>query len=160
MKTVAILLVLTVLVAGTAIGYLYMSSNVTIDHVNVVAVDGADQTELFENLKGQIRENRLIGTPFQTADLGEADEYVFYRYTVTLKNDTAVKAEAAELQITPLEGDVLQMGDTEEHVIRAGTTGEITGVLLTGKDSKNVRELTVSFYIWGLPFTLKTTYGK
>lgn len=160
MKTIAILLVLTVLVAGTAIGYLYMSSNVSISEIRVIAVDAASQTEMFENLKLQMEQDRLIGTKFADLNSQNAEDYVFYQYNVTLQNDTAVDAEVAEIRIQPLDGDVLQIGDTQKHNIGSGSSGTVSGTILTKKEMHNVREITVSFHIWGLPFTLKRAYGE
>ena len=68
-------------------------------------------------------------------------------------------AEEAEIQITPGAGDILQVGETQPVDIPAHETGYVRAVLLTQKDSTSIRELTVTYYIWGLPFTVRTT-GK
>lgn len=159
MKAVAIILVIVCLAAFAGVGYLYMNAVIDVDAVELVMYEAGTQEALFQDLKDQTAENRLIGTLFSDSMPEQSDDLVFFQYTVSLKNDTFLKAEEAEIQITPGAGDILQVGETQPVDIPAHETGYVRAVLLTQKDSTSIRELTVTYYIWGLPFTVRTT-GK
>ena len=98
----------------------------------------------------------VTGTGCIAADA--VHQYQFYSYTVRLKNNTFLNAEAVELTVSPMNGDILQIGDTEMHTLRAQTSGDISAMILTAKGMHNVRELTVSWYFWGLPFSVRFPY--
>ena len=133
MRPVAVILLLICLAAAGLTGYLYFTANVTVADITCVAVD---------------------------ADLGEAEDYQFYEYTVLLRNKTFVKAEVAEIQVTPMHGDVLQTADFRKTDIPARGEGQVTATILTAKGTHNVRELTLTYYLWGLPFSSRVTYSR
>ena len=82
---------------------------------------------------------------------------MFYTYTVRITNRSFLPVEVIELQVTPISGDFLQIGDLEEHSLASGSSLDLSATILTGKQSHNVRELTVSYYIWGLPIFSRLT---
>ena len=158
MKYIATLSVLVLIVTLVGVGYLYMSSNLFVEAVGVTAMDAPSQIALFEELREQVRLGAVLGTPYTTAqELSDAANYQFYTYTVRLKNDTSVPADMVELQVTPMAGDVLQIGSFTDMKIPAKQTADVTATILTAKDMHPIREVTVSYYIWGVPFTMKTT---
>lgn len=54
---------------------------------------------------------------------------------------------------------MLQMGNEQPKALSAGATGDISATVLTSVESLPVRELIITYYVWGIPFTVKTTYG-
>ena len=158
MKYFATISVLILIVALVAVGYLYMSSNLFVEAVGVTAMDAPSQITLFEELREQVRLGAVLGTPYVTArELSGAANYQFYTYTVRLRNDTAVPADMVELQVTPMAGDILQIGSYTDVKLPAKQTVDATATILTEKDMHPIREVTISYYIWGVPFTTKTT---
>ena len=158
MKYFAILTVLILIAALVGVGYLYMTANIYVDAVGVSAVAAADQIALFEELREQVRLGAVLGTPYVAAqELPDAENYQFYTYTVRLKNDTAVSADMVELQVTPMAGDVLQIGSYHDVKLPARQTVDATATILTSKDMHPIREVNITYYIWGVPFTMKTT---
>lgn len=160
MKATAIILVILCLAAFVGIGYLYMSAVIEVDSVELVAYEASTQQALFDDLKEQTAESRLIGTMFAEAMPDRSDEQVFLQYTVNIRNNTFLKVEEAEIQITPLPGDVLQVGEPQPVDIPAHGNGGVSTTLLTSAGAKSIRELTVTYYVWGLPFKTRTTYGR
>ena len=151
MKAIAILMVIALVVAVCGVGYLYMTANVSVVAVGMTATEATVQQATFDKLKTDLAQNSLIGTSFQNdTELGEAQAYQFYTYTVRLRNFSMLTCDMVELQVTPREGDVLQMGNEQSKALSAGATGDI---------STTVRELIITYYVWGIPFTVKTTYG-
>ena len=76
-----------------------------------------------------------------------------------LRNDTFVRAETVQIQIAPMNGDVLQTAENAPGQIPARGTGEVRATILTRKNMHNVREIMVTYYLWGMPFSLRTTYS-
>lgn len=158
MKYFATISVLILIVALVAVGYMYMTANLYVEAVGVVAADAPSQLPLFEELREQVRLGAVLGTPYTTAqELSDAANYQFYTYTVRLKNDTSVPADMVELQVTPMAGDILQIGSYTDVKLPAKQTVDATATILTEKDMHPIREVTISYYIWGVPFTTKTT---
>ena len=158
MKYFAILTVLILIVTLAGVGYMYMTANIYVDAVGVVATDAPSQSDLFEELRNQLRLGAVVGTPYVEAqELSGAENYQFFTYTVRLRNDCSVPADMVELQITPMAGDILQIGSSADVKLPAGATVDATATILTDVNMHPIREVTVTYYIWGVPFSLKTT---
>ena len=93
-------------------------------------------------------------------DCAAVEDSQFLTYTVHLRNESFLRAEVAEIQVTPVSGDILQMAETAPASIPARAEGSVRGTILTGKDMHNVREMVISYYLWGMPFSVKTTYSQ
>ncbi|MBQ3157667.1 MAG: hypothetical protein IJB81_12280 [Clostridia bacterium] len=158
MKYFAIISVLVLIVTLVGVGYLYMTANIFVEAVGVVAADAPSQIILFQQLKEQVRLGAVVGTPYVPAqELGDAENYQFYTYTVRLKNNCTVPADMVELQVTPMAGDILQIGSSADVKLPASQTTDVTATILTDVNMHAIREVTVTYYIWGVPFTMKTT---
>lgn len=158
MKYIAILSVLILIVTLVGVGYMYMTANIFVEAVGVVAIDAPSQLTLFEELREQLRLGAVVGTPYVAAqELTDAENYQFLTYTVRLKNDCSVPADMVELQVTPMSGDILQIGSFADVKLAAGQTVDVNATILTDRNMHAIREVTVTYYIWGVPFTMKTT---
>ena len=158
MKYFAILTVLILIAALAGVGYMYMTANIYVEATGVTALEAANQPVLFGELRQQLRLGAVTGTPFvQAQELTDAQNYQFLTYTVRIKNDTAVTADMVELQVTPMAGDILQIGSYHDVKLPAGQTVDATATILTDRNMHSIREVTVTYYIWGVPFTMKTT---
>ncbi len=158
MKYFAILSVLILIVTLVGVGYMYMSANIFVEAVGVVAADAPSQITLFEELREQLRLGAVVGTPYvQAQELSDAENYQFYTYTVRLRNDCSVPADMIELQVTPMAGDILQIGSFSDVKLPAKQTVDVNATILTARDMHPIREVTITYYIWGVPFTMKTT---
>ncbi len=160
MRAAAVILAILFLAAAGLTGYLYFQANVVVTGIDCVATDAEGQKELFAELRTEAENGSLNGTPFSVKGIGEAGDYQFYTYTVHLANETFVRAEVAEVQVTPMNGDVLQMAEAAPAAIPARGRGEIRATILTLKSMHNVREMMVTYYLWGLPFSARVTYSK
>lgn len=160
MRPIAIVLLVVCLGLIGLTGYLYFTANVIITDIECIATDAADQKETFDWLKTQTEEGTFVGTPFHTEEMGEAGEYQFLTYTARISNGSFLKAEVAEMQVTPMSGDVLQMAAEGLKSIPARRGGSVSATILTRKGGHNVRELVLTYYLWGLPFSERVTYSK
>ena len=64
-----------------------------------------------------------------------------------------------ELQVTPRDGDIIQLRNEQTLALATHTTGDISATILPTLDSGTARELLITYYVWGIPFTVKTIYG-
>ena len=158
MKYFAIITVLILIATLVGVGYLYMNANVFVEAVGVIATDAVSQDELYEDLRDQLRLGAVAGTPYIAAtELSGPENYQFLTYTIRLRNNTSVPADMVELQVTPMAGDVLQIGSFEDVKLPAGRSVDATATILTDVNMHPIREVTITYYIWGVPFTMKTT---
>ena len=160
MKVAGIILIVLVVLALIGIGFLYFTSTIDVSFVECIATDAMTQYDYFTQLQKQIASETFIGTLFSKDAIGTADQYQFYTYTIRMANKTFIEAEVIEIQVTSMDGDVLQIGDTERHNLAAGKTGEFGVTILTTKSMHSVREAKVTYYLWGIPFSTKITLGK
>lgn len=158
MKAFALVMVGVFLVTLLGAGAMYMTSKVTVLGVTISAVEAASVPLRFEEAASQLREDSVVGTPFITAqELQDETHYLFYTYTFRLENNTALLADMVEIQVTPMNGDVLQMGTGEHLSIPAHSVSEVTATILTAASMHPIREVNITYYLWGIPFTLRTT---
>lgn len=160
MKALGIILIVLVLCAVGGLGYLYMNARVTVEFVECIATDAVDQAAYFDQLKERVENESFIGTRFSRTPLTTPEDFQFYTYTVRVNNRSFLPAEMVEIQVTPMGSDLLQIGDTIACNAEAGKATELSATILTTKDMHNVREGTVTYYLWGLPFSTKITLGK
>jgi len=160
MKPLAIFLVILVIAALAGVGYLYFTSKVVVSFVSVTATDPVSQLDAFNQVKDATENDTFVGTRFSTAPLTGPEDYLFYTWTVNLKNNSFLPADTIEIQVTPMSGDVLVIGDTAAHSLPAHDQTELSATMLTVRDKHSVREAIVSWYVWGLPFSTRITLGK
>ncbi len=160
MRPAAIILLILFLALAVLTGLLYFSANVTVTDIECIAEDAAEQEARFLQLREQAGAGTFTGTPFDTSGIGEAADCLFYTYTVHLRNETFLPLKAAEVQVSPMQDDLLQAPEDGPVTIPARGQGTVRAVILTKKGSHPVRELTLTYYLWGLPFSVKTAYSK
>lgn len=160
MKYVAWFMVVLLLAAVAGVGYLYATAQVTVEALGAQAHEAQSQQATFDDLKRRLENGTVLGTVFQDDPLGDSADYAFFTYTVRLRNDSLLTADMIEIQIVPTDKDVLQMGDTSPKSLAPRSRGDITGTILTKRDSDAMREIIVTYYIWGRSFSITETYGK
>ncbi|MCH5286218.1 MAG: hypothetical protein J1E43_02255 [Christensenellaceae bacterium] len=161
MKAAAIVSVVLLIACLLGIGVLYATADMAVESIGVIAVEAATQPDLFNQLRQQVETGSVLGTAYTSQSwLDDASNYQFYTYTIRLRNDCFVTADMIEAQVTPMDGDILQIGDYTVKQLPARTTGDLQVTILTAVGMHPVREINVTYYVWGMPFTLKTTYGQ
>ncbi len=157
MKFLAGLMVLVLLCAIGGVAWLYLEATVTVEATGTAVVEASVQPELFQTLSRQMRNGAVIGTTYRQTALDQPSDYQFTVYTVRLKNNCFLTADMIEVQVSPLQGDVLQIGHDTAFALKPRSTGDIQTTVLSDTGTPTMREVTVTYYMWGLPFTLKTT---
>ena len=154
--SIALLVVLVLLT-----GYLFLMAEVRVTDISAQGVSAANDPEGFEALKQSIVTQTFMGTLYQKPEeWKDAGEYVYITYTVRVSNGCLVPIDMIEAQVVPLSSDILQTADFEVRSLNAKTDGELTVTILAPKDTHPVREIIVTYYVWGVSFNVKATYGE
>lgn len=159
LKAAAILVAVILVLTLGMVGYFYATARVSIAAWKAEGISAGAQSEAFESIKQQVRDKTFTGTLFQEQELGNAEDYAFITYTLRLNNQCLVPINMIEVRIVPGSDDVLQLSDLQVHSLNAKSQGEVTATILTRKDSHAIRELVVTYYVWGVSFTITDTYG-
>ncbi|MDD3411348.1 MAG: hypothetical protein PHY12_11130 [Eubacteriales bacterium] len=159
LKWIAIGMAALLLVTLGVTGYFFATANVRIAAYKAEGMQATANQPLFEQLKAQVADETFEGTLFQTGELGSIEDYAFITYTLRLSNQCLVPIDMVEVRVVPGSGDALQIGDLAVHSLGAQSQGDITATILTAKDSHAIRELVVTYYVWGVSFTIQETYG-
>lgn len=160
MKALAIILVILLLVALAGVGILYFNSSLQATFVSVIVTDPVAQQDAFGQLKSSLESETFVGTRFNTTQLTSPENYLFYTWNLHINNNSFLPVDSIEIQITPMSGDMLLYGDTAEHVLAPHSSSDLSATVLTARDMHSVREATVTWYVWGLPFSTRLTLGK
>ncbi len=161
MKPAAIILVILVLAAVCAVGYLYVTAHLDVQYVTCIATDAVSQLDYINDLAARLDAGTFTGTRFSSGSLESVDHYQFLSYTVRLRNRAFLNADVIEIHITPMPGDVLQIkNDDDLHSLLSGQQMDLSAMILTSREMHSVREATVSYYFWGIPFTTRLTLGR
>ena len=142
------------------VGYLFMTSEVRVELVTAQGIPADNDPDAFAELMKAVDEATFQGTVFQKPqEWKAASEYVYLTYTIRLQNDCLVPIDMIEAQVVPQSTDLLQIGDTTVRALSPKTAGEFQVQVLVPKDTHAVRDLIITYYVWGVSFTLRTTYG-
>ena len=140
------------------VGYLFMTAEVQVTDIRAQGT-GITAEELAE-IKTSIEENTFVGTLYQKPlEWKDASEYIYLDYSVKLLNNCLVPIDMIEAQIVPQSNDILQAGDLNVHSLDMKTEGDLKVRILKTKDTHPIREIIVTYYVWGVSFSLKTVYG-
>lgn len=160
LKIAAIAAVSLLLVMVLLVGYLFLTAQVRVAEVKAQGLPAANDPAAFEALRASVEEGTFQGTLYQKpTEWKEAGEYVYLTYTLRLRNDCLVPIDMIEVQVVPQATDILQIGSFEVRSLDAKSEGELTVQVLAPKETHPVREMIVTYYVWGVSFNLKTTYG-
>ncbi|MBR1685021.1 MAG: hypothetical protein IJ708_07760 [Clostridia bacterium] len=159
MKPIAIILALAVMILGTLGLYLYLTCQVSIVSISPASVEASTQKDLFQTLLAQADAEALTGSVYlPDLSLFSSDDdvpYMFVTYHIDVRNTGFLPATSLEVEIAPRQGDVVQLLDTTERMLPAQSEGILDAVLLTQSGVSTAREVRLTYYLWGLPFTLK-----
>ena len=161
LKFIAIASFALLLVVCVLVGYLFLTAEVLIVDVKAQGIPASNDVQAFENLKKSVEENTFYGTLFQKPlKWLDASEYVYLTYELTLRNNCLVPIDMLEVQVVPQSSDILQLPDLKVKSLELKSDGKISVQILAPKDTHSVRELIVTYYLWGVSGSIKTIYGQ
>lgn len=159
LKYLMLFMIALVIVVVIVVGYFFLTAKVTVADCDSTGRAAVTQPGLFQQVSEYVALGAFPGVIFSDVGLGNAEDYAFITYTLELSNQCLVPIEMIEVQIVPKDGDVLQLGDYELRSLQPKTSGSVTATILTQKDSHSVREVLITYYVWGVSFSIRTTCG-
>jgi len=152
----SLLLVMVVLV-----GYLFLTAEVQIVDISAQGISAANDPAAFEALKESIEQDTFYGTLYQKPlEWKDASEYVYLTYTLRIRNNCLVPIDMLEVQVVPQAGDILQSADLKVKSLDLKSEGDLTVQILAPKDTHPIREMIITYYLWGVSGNVKTVYGQ
>lgn len=156
MKVLAIVvLIVTIAGAGTVLyGLNTLSPVVELAQAN--ATPASQAQDIFDGVMGQVNHATFTGRVFAQPGALNSEDCTFLTYTVRLRNRGFFPAEWISLDVTPIEGDVLQLDNVQANVLGAGSRGDIAATILhAGDASQTQRAFTVTCYVFGRKITIE-----
>ena len=161
LKIIAIIMVALLLTMLLMMGYLFMTAEVTVEVVSSSGTNAGQQAEDFATLQASLDTNTFMGTIFQKPEQWKsAEDYVYLRFDVKLRNGCLVPIDMIEVQVVPQPTDILQLADHQVHSAEPKQETTVSAMILAPKDTHPVREIIVSYYVWGVSFQVKTLSGQ
>jgi hypothetical protein len=159
LKYLTLFLVALLIVLVVVVGYFFFTAKVTVADCDITGSAATAQPELFAQVKQYAALDAFQGTLFTQEAVGDASEYAFITYTIRLSNQCLVPIDMIEVQVVPQEGDMLQIGNYEVRSLQPKTKDSVSATILTKKDSHSVRDVLITYYVWGVSFSIRYTCG-
>lgn len=159
LKIAAIAAFSLLLVMVGLVGYLFMTAEVQVVDIQAqgIAVDPAE----LDQIKQSIEQETFYGTLFQKPlEWKDASEYVNLTYTLRIRNNCLVPIDMIEVQVIPQPDDILQKADLKVKSLDLKSEGEVQVQILAPIDTHPIREMIVTYYLWGVSGNLRTIYGQ
>lgn len=161
LKFAAIASVSLLLVMVLLVGYLFMTAQIEVIDITAQGISLANDPQAFETLKASIEEETFYGTLYQKPlEWKDASEYIYLTYTLRIRNHCLVPIDMIEVQVVPQSEDILQMPDLQVKSLDLKSEGDLTVQILAPKDTHPIREMIVTYYLWGVSGNVKTVYGQ
>lgn len=161
LKIAAIASFSLLLVMILLVGYLFLTAEVQVVEIKAQGIPCANDPAAFEKLKTSVMEDTFQGTLFQKPlEWKDASEYVYLTYTIRLRNNCLVPIDMVEAQVVPQSTDILQIGSLDVKSLNLKDEGDLTVQILTSNDAHSVREVIVTYYLWGFSGSLRTISGQ
>lgn len=160
LKIAAIASFSLLLVMVLLVGYLFLTAEVQVVDIQVKGTPASEDAQSFERLKQSVLDDTFQGTLFQKPlEWKEASEYVYLTYTIRLRNSCLVPIDMVEAQVVPQSSDILQLANLEVRSLDLKSEGDLSVTVLAPKDTHSVREMIVTYYLWGVSGSLKALSG-
>lgn len=159
LKIAAIAAFSMLLVMVGLVGYLFMTAEVQVIDIQAqgIAVAPAE----LDQIKQSIEQETFYGTLFQKPhEWKAASEYVNLTYTLRIRNNCLVPIDMIEVQVIPQSDDILQKADLKVKSLDLKSEGEVQVQILAPRNAHPIREMIVTYYLWGVSGNLRTIYGQ
>ena len=150
-----IMLAVTVAAAGVML-YGIRTMTPQVISVTTIAAPAAQAADAYDTVRAQMDDGLFGGRLFAPEGIPEAEACSFVTYTVRLENKGFFPVEWISLDVTPLEGDILQLENASANVLLSGTQGDVHVTILTALEpAQRERSITLECYVFGRKKTIR-----
>ena len=150
-----IMLAVTVVAAGVML-YGIRTMTPQIVSVTSTVTAAAQEAATFDAVRAQVDDGLFGGKVFAQEGISDAEACSFVTYTVRLENKGFFPVEWLSLDVTPLEGDILQLENASANVLLSGTQGDVHVTMLTTLEpAQRERTITLECYVFGRKKTVR-----
>ena len=160
MKRLTILfLALSLVLAGVML-WQWTHVELSVAARSVRTVPAEEMKSNYEAVRRAVTNGSLQGVVYHAEALREAEACSFQFFILSLENRGLLPAEMTELQLTPFSQDICAYLSRQEVVIPPGGKKDVVLTLLTAGASPTVRDVTVTYYLWGHLYRQKLTLNR
>ena len=149
MKKLTVLLFAVSAVLAALILWQWTHLELAVAARSVRTVPAKDLMSNYDAVSRAVRGKSLRGVIYHGEALKDADACAFQFFTLQLENRGLLPAEMTELQLTPFAEDVCAYLPAKEVIIPPGGRRDVMITLLTGRTAPAVRDVTITYYLWG-----------
>ena len=153
------LLALSLILAGVIL-WQWTHTELFVAARSVRTVPASEMEANYEAVSRAVRNGSLQGIVYHEDALREMDGCSFQFFTLTLENRGFIPAEMTELQLTPFSQDICAYLSREEVIIPPGGRKDVLLTLLTAGASPALRDVTITYYLWGHLYRQKVTLNR
>ena len=144
MKYVAIILAIILVAVAAVTVIVVKTSDVQVSFAGIRVSDARDDPALF----GQVM--RAAG--YDTDDVDVSD-YKFFTWRLDVHNGSHIPMEVVEATISTQPGDIARVDVSTGIRVEPRADGSLTVRILTHGEVTPGHEITVSWYMWGKPYS-------
>ncbi len=158
MKALAIAVLIVTIIGAGAVLYGINTLAPVVEQTSVLVTPAAQAQDVFDSVMAQVSKGTFTGHMFGQPGTLDAESCTFLTYTVRLANKGFFPAEWVSLDITPVEGDILQLDNVQANVLASGSRGDLNATILhVGDAGEMPRTYTIHCYVFGRKITLEGT---
>lgn len=156
MKILAIVVLIVTIAGAGAVLYGIKTFSPMVEQVFVTVTPAEQAQDIFDGVLAQVGSGTFTGRVFAQPGQLDSQKCTFVTYTVRLSNKGFFPAEWISLDVTPVQGDVLQLDNVQANVLSGGSTGDIAATILhAGDTAQTQRSYTIHCYVLGQKITLE-----
>ena len=169
MKKVALAMALLAILALGLSAWAYAGARLELQVFGVRALQDEEYLAFFNRMRSLLPLGAVPGTVYTDQMEGGATDYVILEFTIRVQNHGPIPAQMLEAVVIPdMSQDILcyspQVAQDQDVNLSidapAGKQVFLRCYLLSRRSAAAaVREIQVSYYVWGNPFILKVRHG-
>ena len=156
MKALAITALIATIAGALAVLYALNTMTPVIEQATLLVTPAQQAQDIFDGVLAQVGSGTFTGRIFAQPGQLDSQKCTFVTYTVRLSNKGFFPAEWISLDVTPVQGDVLQLDNVQANVLSGGSTGDIAATILhAGDTAQTQRSYTIHCYVLGQKITIE-----
>lgn len=158
MRALAIAVLIITIIGAGAVLYGINTLAPAVEQTSVLATPAVQAQDIFDSVMAQVGKGTFTGRMFGQPGAQDAKDCTFLTYTIRLANKGFFPAEWVSLDITPVDGDVLQLDNVQANVLASGSRGDLNVTILhMGDAAQTQRDYVIQCYVFGRKIVLQGT---